>query len=141
MQDIQLFIQNHLMLCLGLAIVLVILVIVEFIKIKRGGNRLTPAKMTQLINHEKAVIIDVRAQDAFLSGHIVGAISLPLSDIKNKMKKIEKFKSQPVVIICAAGTESSRAAAILTQEGFNNVQTLNGGIRAWRDAELPLVKG
>lgn len=140
MQDILLFVNHHLALVTLFAIILVVLIILEFIKIKRGGTRLTPADVTRLINHDKGVVIDIRSQDAFATGHITGSISLPLNDLKNKIKKIEKYKLQPVIIVCAAGTDSPKAVATLTEFGFQP-QLLNGGIRAWRDAELPLVKG
>lgn len=140
MQDILLFINHHLPLFTALAIVLVILIILEFIKLKRGAIRLTPARLTQLINHHKAVIIDIRSADAFKAGHVTGAISIPFSELKQKMKTIEKFKSQPIVIICATGVDSPKAAVLLMQQGIP-AQMLHGGIRAWREAEMPLIKG
>ncbi|HSW69057.1 MAG TPA: rhodanese-like domain-containing protein [Gammaproteobacteria bacterium] len=140
MQNILPFINHHLALFTALAIVLVILIILEFIKLKRAAARVTPAQVTHLINHDKAVILDIRTTDAFGSGHIVGAISLPFKELKDKLKKIEKFKSQPIVIVCATGAEASKAASSLTQQGFQ-VKILGGGLRAWRDAEMPLVKG
>ncbi len=144
MQDIILFIQRHTTLALALAlafsIILIILLIVEFLRLKRGSNQISPAQLTHLINHKNAVIVDIRQTDAFTTGHIVDAISLPLKDLANKMKKIEKFKSQPIVLICAAGLESQRGATILVKEGFD-VFILAGGIRAWQTAELPLIKG
>lgn len=140
MQDIILFMQHHLVLVATFALVLILLFILEFIKLKRGANRLTPAEAVRLINHEKAVIVDVRSYEAYLTGHIVNAISLPLSEINGKIKKIEKFKSQPIVVVCGTGTEASRAALLLTQQGFQ-AQVLSGGLNAWRDAEMPLIKG
>ncbi len=140
MQDISSFIDHHLTLVIALAIVLVVLVILEFVKLKRGATRLTPAEVTHLVNRAKGVVIDIRTPDAFATGHIVGAISLPLGDIKTKIKKIEKFKSQPIVIVCATGVDSSKAASLLKEYGFQT-HILTGGIRAWRNAEMPLVKG
>ena len=140
MQDIILFMQHHLLLVAAFAAVLFLLFILEFIKIKRGTQSLGPAEAVRLINHEKAVIVDVRSYEAYLTGHIVNSVSLPLNEIKDKIKKIEKFKSQPIVVVCGTGVEASRAATLLTQQGFQ-AQVLAGGIRAWRDAEMPLVKG
>lgn len=140
MQDILLFINHHMLLVTALAVILVILIILEFIKLKHGASRLTPARLIQLMNHSKAIVVDIRSTEAFGTGHITGAISLPLGDLKISSKKIEKFKSQPIVIVCATGADSPAAASILTQQGFQ-ASILNGGIRAWREAELPLVKG
>ena len=140
MQDISTFIQHHPMLILGLAIILIALVIVEFIKQKRNANRISPTQATQLMNHSDAAIIDIRSSDAFLNGHIVNAVSLPSNELPNKTKQLEKFKSRPIVIVCSAGLESPRIASSLMQQGFN-AQALAGGMRAWIEAEMPLVKG
>lgn len=140
MQDIILFMQQHWTLSLGLIVVLVLLILLEFIKQQHGAKNLTPAQATQLINRENAQVIDVRDADAYLKSHIIGAISLPLKDVEEKYKKIEKFKNQPIIIACGTGAESQRAATLLTQKGFN-VQILGGGLRAWREADLPVVKG
>ena len=141
MQDIVLFMQHHLALVAIFAIVLTLLFVVELIKFKRGASRLTPAQATQLINHSNAVVVDVRNHEAYLSGHIVNAISVPLSELNNKIKKIEKFKAQPMIVVCGTGIEAAKTANLLAQQGFLQTQVLSGGIRAWRDAELPLVKG
>ena len=140
MQDIIPFINNHLMLVSATAFVLLLLLFMEFIKLKQSASRLTPAQAIRAINHQKAVIIDIRSPDAFSTGHITDSVSLPLPDLNNKIKKIEKFKSQPIVLVCATGVDSSKAAASLAQHGFH-AHILNGGIRAWRDADMPLVKG
>ncbi|HSW94491.1 MAG TPA: rhodanese-like domain-containing protein [Gammaproteobacteria bacterium] len=139
MQDILLFVNHHLMLFSALAVILVLLITLEGIKLKRGATRLSPARVTWLINHAKAVVIDIRTPDAFLTGHIAGAISLPAVELKTGLKKIEKFKAQPIVLTCATGTDSPASATFLTTQGFQ-VHILNGGIRAWREADLPLIK-
>lgn len=139
MQDILLFVNHHLMLIAALAVIVVLLIMVEGVKLKRGATSLSPARLTHLINHAKAIVIDIRTPDAFLTGHVMGAISLPAAELKTGLKKIEKFKAQPIVITCATGTDSPAAATFLTAQGFQ-VHVLNGGIRAWREADLPLVK-
>lgn len=141
MQDILLFMQHHMTLVVIFAVVLVLIFVVELIKIKGSASRLTPGQATQLINRNNAVVVDVRSQDAFLSGHIVNAISLPLSEMNTKVKKIEKFKAQPIIVVCGTGVDALKAANLLTQQGFLQAQILSGGMRAWRDAELPVVKG
>lgn len=139
MQDIMLFIQNHWLLALAFAVVLVLLFIIEYIRGQRGAKSLTPSQLTQLINHQDAVVVDIRGADAFLTGHIVGSISMPLADLENKYKKLDKYKTKPIVLTCAVGLESQKAANLLTKYGINAL-ILAGGIRAWREAEMPLVK-
>ncbi len=140
MQDIALFMQHHGTLTMAFAIVLLLLIIIEFIRLKRGTNQVSPAELTTLINRQNAVVVDLRAPEAYTGGHIVEAVSLPSKDVEEKYKKLEKFKSTPIVLVCATGLESQKAASILIKHGFN-VFILAGGIRAWQTAEMPLVKG
>ncbi len=109
-------------------------------KIKRGASQLSPAETVQRMNRQQTPVVDLRSDDAFASGHIVGAISIPLAELEVKLKKIEKFKSQPIILVCAAGVESQRAAALLLKKDYQP-QVLAGGIRAWCEANMPLVKG
>lgn len=140
MQDILLFIEHQKLLVAALVLVLVLLIVIELIRQKRGGRGISPQAATNMINHQNAVIVDIRPQDTFATGHIVGAISLPLSELDSKTKKIDKFKSQPIIVTCADGTQSYRTALTLQNQGFQAL-FIAGGIRAWRDAELPLIKG
>lgn len=139
MQDIFLFAQHHATLSVALAIALGLLVILEFIKLKQGAQQISPALATQMINHQNALVLDIRNADAFASGHIIDAISIPFAELENKYKKLDKSKAQPILIACATGQEASRAAHLLMKNGFN-IFTLAGGIRGWKEANMPLVK-
>lgn len=140
MQELFLFVQNQKLLVSILVVAVLLLTILEFIRQKKGGARVSPATAIQMINHQNAVILDIRPTDAFASGHIVDAISLPLADLESKHKKIEKYKSKPMIVACASGLESPKAASILKNHGFN-VWLLSGGVRGWKEADLPLIKG
>lgn len=139
MQDISLFIHEHILLCLALAVVIVSLMLVEFYNQKRAPTQISLIKATHLMNHGNAKIVDIRASSLYSDGHIIGSVSLPLSELKEKISKLDKFKTQPIVIACASGVESSRASDLLKEKGFD-VRILSGGIRAWTEASLPLVK-
>ena len=139
MQDIFSFLQHHLGLSLALAFVLILLIVLEFLKQKKSANALTPAQAVQLINHQNAVVVDIRPTDAYAAGHIIDAVSAPLKELEEKQNKIEKFKSQPLILVCAMGVESQRAYTLLQLKGFN-VHVLGGGLRAWREASMPVTK-
>lgn len=139
MQDIIILMQQHKILSMVFFIVLILLIIVEFFRQKKAGNTLSSARVTDFINHRNAVIIDVRSSDAYASGHIIGALSIPIDQFDKNWKKIEKFKSQPIVLVCATGMDSSRAAKQLQKEGID-VYILNGGLRSWKAEQLPLTK-
>jgi rhodanese-related sulfurtransferase len=139
MQDLMSFVQHHWLLNTALFGVLFILVVLEFIKQKQGAVKLSPAKVTLLINRGNANIVDVRSQALYAEGHIIGALSVPVTDLPTS-PKLEKLRAHPVVLVCASGMESVRAADALAKKAYD-VRILAGGMRAWRDADMPVVKG
>lgn len=139
MQEIFTFLAAHWTLSLALVMVLFFLFIIEVIRLKHNAQRITPLQLTQLINHKNAVVIDLRPADIFAKGHIVGSVSLPLSEYRANPKRIDKFKSRPIALLCAKGLEASKVAASLKEQGFH-VHVLSGGIQSWTQAEMPVVK-
>lgn len=139
MQDLIIFMQHHGLLSVALGVILLLIIFIELIRAKRVSQQLSPAEVTALINKHNAVVVDIRSTDAYTSGHIIDAISLPLSDLTKKLNKLEKYKSKPLILICAMGHDSLKATPQLTQQGYT-VNILSGGLRAWRSANLPLVK-
>ncbi len=140
MQDIFLFAQHHATLSTALAIALIVLAILEFLKLKHGAQQVSPAVATQMINHQNALVLDIRNTEAFASGHIVDALSIPFAELESKYKKLDKSKARPIIIACATGQESARAASLLAKQGFTSF-LLAGGIRGWKEAGMPVVKG
>ncbi len=106
-----------------------------------GGAAIGTLAATQLINRERAVVIDVSSAEEFAAGHVVGAKSLPLADIKEGAAALPKNKALPIVVVCPTGARAGRGVAELKKLGFENVQPLQGGLRAWREAGLPTEKG
>ena len=107
--------------------------------LKKGGG-LDPQAMVQLMNREKAVVIDVCEPDEFARGHVMGAKNLPLAQIDEKLPQWVKNKSTPVIMVCQVGARSSRAAAAARKLGYENAHSLSGGLRAWVAASMPTEK-
>jgi rhodanese-related sulfurtransferase len=107
--------------------------------LKKGGG-LDPQAMVQLMNREKAVVIDVCEPDEFARGHVIGAKNLPLAQIDEKLPQWVKNKSTPVIMVCQVGARSSRAAAAARKLGYENAHSLSGGLRAWVAASMPTEK-
>lgn len=105
-----------------------------------GANSLNPAQAVQLMNREKAAVIDVCTADEFASGHVVGAKNIPLTELEAKLTGTVKNKATPVILVCASGMRSSRAVAIAKKLGYQNSHSLAGGMGAWRTASLPVEK-
>jgi rhodanese-related sulfurtransferase len=104
------------------------------------GSGLSPQDMVQLMNREKAIVIDVCSPEEFAQGHVIGAKNLPLGDLEAKLPQVAKNKATPVVMVCQVGARSARAAAIATKLGYQNVQSLAGGLKAWQAASMPVEK-
>jgi rhodanese-related sulfurtransferase len=104
------------------------------------GGGLDPQAMVQLMNRDKAVVIDVCEPDEFARGHVIGAKNLPLGQLEDKLAQVVKNKSAQVIMVCQVGARSARAAATARKLGFENVQSLSGGLRAWTAASMPTEK-
>ena len=140
MQEIVLFIQHHVALVIALVAVLVLLAIFEYIKSKKSVAQLGPALATQMINHQNAVVLDIRTREMYTAGHIVNAISIPMADLEKSYHKLNALKTQPIIVMCGTGSESPIAASLLAQQGFNTVFILANGMRGWKEADMPLIK-
>jgi len=104
------------------------------------GAGITPAEAVLLMNRQKAVVIDVCSPQEFAQGHITGARSVPLDELQNRLEGTVKNKALPVILVCASGMRSSRAVAIAKKLGYANVRSLGGGMKSWRDANLPIAQ-
>ena len=105
-----------------------------------GKNAVDPLTATAMINHEDAVVLDVRSMAEFKDGHIVNAINIPLNGLGNNVKQIEKHRDKPIVTVCRSGSRSGSACAILRKHGFENVKNLRGGMLAWENSSLPVKR-
>ncbi len=135
------FLGNHFYLTLGFVGVLVALVVTEAQQFTRGYKALTPAGLTQLINRENALLVDVSSLQDFEKGHIPGAKHVAMSQFYSESKELAKVKDLPVAIVCKNGQTSATAAQRLKKAGFSQVFWLEGGLAAWSEAQMPLAKG
>lgn len=102
---------------------------------------LNPAGAVQLINREKAVVIDVCESAEFAAGHLGGAKNIPLTELEGRLTAVVKNKALPVILVCQSGARSGRAVAIAKKLGYDNAQSLGGGLAGWKAAGLPVEKG
>ncbi len=105
-----------------------------------SGGSLTPARAVQLINREKAVVIDVCETEEFAAGHVGGAKNVPLGQLEDRLPALVKNKALPLVLVCASGARANRAVAMAKKLGYDNAQAMAGGLKAWREASLPVEK-
>ena len=105
-----------------------------------GPGPVTAAGAVQLINREKAVVVDVCEAGEYASGHVAGARHAPLGELEQKLPGLVKNKATPVILVCASGARSGRAVSIARKLGYEQALSLSGGMRSWRDANLPVEK-
>ena len=108
--------------------------------IQGTGGGLTADGAVQLINREKAVVIDVCETEEFAAGHVGGSKNIPLNSLEDKLASTVKNKTLPLILVCETGARSARAVAIAKKLGYDNTQAMSGGLKAWRSANLPVEK-
>ena len=106
----------------------------------RGVKEVDNAAALQLINHKNALILDVRDESEFNAGHIRGAKLIPLINLKERIGELERYREQPIVVVCRSGNRSATASALLGNRGFGQSYSLTGGMMAWQKADLPTEK-
>ncbi|MBK1890190.1 rhodanese-like domain-containing protein [Undibacterium sp. 14-3-2] len=108
--------------------------------LQRRGAKVSQLQATQYINQGKTLVLDVRSADEFATGHLPNAKNIPLAEINNRLKEIEKSKNTVVITVCATGVRSSNAVSVLNKAGFAQVFSLDGGTEAWKTQGMPIVK-
>lgn len=132
------FVQNNLVLIL-VALISGGMLIWPMLSRRDDGEVGTLAAV-QLINHQDALVLDVREDIEYDTGHIANARHIPVGKLEGRLRELEKFKSKPIVVVCRSGMRSNRACSVLRKHGFADVHNLAGGINAWQQASLPVAK-
>ncbi len=105
-----------------------------------GAGSLSPAEAVRLINREKAVVIDVGEPQEFAAGHVIGSRNVPFGQLEDKLAGLVKNKATPVIMVCPVGARAARAAGLARKLGFEQARSIAGGLKAWKDASLPVEK-
>ncbi len=132
------FVANNLFLFSLLIAILTLLIWNLFGDTVSGINQVISTEATRLINHENAVVVDLRKQEDFKSGHILNAKNFPADTLNEHEKELDLYKPKVVILCCNTGIDSTRVARILIKKGFEKLYCLKGGLQAWRSANLPL---
>lgn len=109
--------------------------------LRRGtGGGVEPGAAVALINRQKGVVVDVCEPEEYAAGHVVGARNVPLGQLEERLPQVVKNKAVPVILVCASGARASRALATAKKLGYEQAQVLRGGLRSWKEANLPVEK-
>lgn len=96
--------------------------------LKRRGD-ISSAEARKLVLEGGARLLDVRTEGEFASGHLEGALNIPVQDLSASLKKVGP-KEKPVVVYCASGARSAMAARVLKANGWRTVRNL-GAMSRW----------
>ena len=107
---------------------------------RKAGKSILPQQLSQFVNKEEGLVLDVRDNSEFKQGHIVGSVNIPFRDLEKRMIELNGHKDKPVIVVCKIGHTASSASKQLKQSGFNHVYKLGGGLSEWIAANLPLGK-
>jgi rhodanese-related sulfurtransferase len=99
----------------------------------------SPQELIRLMN-QGALVLDLRAPDAFASGHVAGARRMDSAEILKAGETLRKHKEKPLVVYCETGSTGAAAARTLAREGFTRALNLRGGLATWRIEGLPLER-
>ncbi len=134
------FIKSNILL-IGLALGSGVMLLLPTFKKSAGGvPNLTPAEAVTLINRSHAIVLDVRDDAEFASGRIADAKHISLAALPERLTELKKYKDKPILVNCQRGMRSIKACDILRKAEFTQVHNLQGGLNAWTEAKLPLVK-
>lgn len=131
------FIVNHYILVSAFVALLAALFVLET---RRGGQKVSAQAAVNLINRDKAIVVDVRERKEFNEGRITGSLHIPLSAVKERASELKKHQDKQIIVVDKMGQHSATAVKVLNAEGYANVTRLNGGIADWKSNNLPLVK-
>lgn len=93
-------------------------------------KHISVAETVTLQAEAKVVIADIRDEQSFVAGHIDGAYHLTNGSLAGFMQQYGF--DRPVVVVCYHGNSSQGAAQYLTQQGFEQVYSMDGGFESWR---------
>ena len=96
--------------------------------------------VAQLRESSGTPLIDVRETDEFAAGHIAGSRNVPVNQLEQRLPEVVKNKNVPLILVDATGARSNRCLAVAKSLGYDKAVVLSGGLRGWKEANLPLVK-
>jgi rhodanese-related sulfurtransferase len=93
--------------------------------------------VNRLESGQAPLLVDVRTPGEFQSGHVPGAINIPLQELHRRIEELRPYRDSELVLYCETGIRADHAGRMLKQQGFTELRSLDGHMQAWRKARLP----
>ncbi|MDX1587875.1 MAG: rhodanese-like domain-containing protein [Oleiphilaceae bacterium] len=116
-----------------------LLIALFYVEGRRAGRKVSPQEAVQLLNHDEAIIVDVRERKEFREGHIKGALHIPLAQVADRKKELQKHSDKLIILADKGGQHAPMAGKQLQKEGLT-IARLSGGMMDWRAANLPVAR-
>jgi rhodanese-related sulfurtransferase len=120
----------------ALATTLIMLLVHES---RKAGPALSITEAVQLVNSDGGVFLDIRDAADYARGHITDAMNIPFATLPGRTGELEKFRDQPIVVVCKMGQSAGSATKTLRTQGFERAQKLAGGMMEWDAQKLPVI--
>lgn len=106
----------------------------------QAGTTVTPAAVAERIGDPQTapLLLDVRTAQEFGAGHVPGAVNIPVQELESRLAQVPKDRE--VVVYCEVGGRARRAGTLLRERGYDKVSEMEGSMKAWREARLPVEK-
>jgi len=103
--------------------------------------RITLAEAAEMYERDDTVVVDVRRENEYLSGHVKGALTIPVDDILARIEELPSDKK--ILFICAQGVRSGLAAEMAGAMGIDteNLYNIEDGTPDWIEKGLPSSYG
>lgn len=111
-----------------------------------GWNQLQAAqgidvKQAHTMQQQGTLLLDVRETSEYAEVHAPNVTLIPLGELSARLNEIAPFKDKPIAVMCRSGKRSAKAVALLEAAGYSQVSNVSGGMNAWQDAGLEVVRG
>jgi rhodanese-related sulfurtransferase len=139
MQRLFEFIGHHAYLASGAVLAAAVVAVYEIRERIQAFAALSAMQAVRLMN-QGALVIDLRAKEAYDAGHIGEARNVPVADLAAQADTLKKWRDKNVITYCDSGVNGASGARTLMKLGFTKVFNLHGGLNAWVKDNLPLAK-
>ena len=136
MTDFLIFVSEQWLLVSGF---LLLLYAFLFYESHKAGKQIGHHEVTQLLNSDQGVVIDVRESKDFKTGYVSGAINIPFAQLEAKKSELDSYKEKTLILTDKVGQHSGHAARNLKKLGFTTCR-MRGGMSEWTGSNLPVVK-
>jgi rhodanese-related sulfurtransferase len=133
------FIQNHALLVSAWVVCLIAIIVTEIKTKTAASTEVSPQQLVELMNENTVKVIDIRSSELFKKSHILNAKNIPWNNQDEAAFK--SLNQDKIVLVCQQGQTATTLAGKLQQQGMQDVIVLTGGLSAWQQQNLPLVKG